>query len=342
MVGDQSFKLGIVGCQGIGAHMARIASECHGIALVACCDISEQNANALAGQFHIPYIYYQYDELLENGIIDAVYIATPHFLHDSMIRKAVLRGIPVLCEKPITEKAETARILVDWVLQQGVKVGINYQRRYDTNLYGLICAVQQGLLGNIRYARINVPWERDWDYFGSSTWHTSITKAGGGTFITQASHYLDIVLQAIAPDVVSDVFGVTDRLKFSEQIEVEDFGMGILRTQGGRYIELCSSMAAHPQQPVRIEIYGEKGTVIFDDSKTELAWMGIVPEPATCKVTEMIDGMEQSLIAFRDWICKDVPFRIPIKSALPVLECIDGIYRSSAEGRVIRICLNED
>ncbi|NSW53700.1 MAG: Gfo/Idh/MocA family oxidoreductase [Anaerolineae bacterium] len=325
-------KLGIVGCQGIGAHMARLAAANPNILLAACCDVSEANARRLAQALDVQQIYLDYDILLAEASLDAIYIATPHFLHDDMIRKAVRYDLPVLCEKPITESATSAVALVESLKGNTVKVGINYQRRYDPALDALIRVVRQGYLGAFRYARINVPWEREWDYFSSSAWHTSIAKAGGGTLITQASHYLDIVLQALLPDSVAEGFGVTDRLKFQGRIEVEDFSMGILRTTAGRYIELCSSMAAHPQQPVRIEIYGEDGTAIFDDSREGIEWLGVQPPEATA-FSVAVDAMAASLEAFRAWVCEGIPYKIPIASALPVLLCIDGLYRSSVNGQ---------
>jgi predicted dehydrogenase len=300
--------------------------------------VVETTANALAQTYGVSHVFSDFQTMLQSGHVNAVYLAVPHHLHDMMIRQAVEQGLPVLCEKPITESADSARELCEWVSRRSVKVGINYQRRYDSDLFDLVNGIQAGQIGSVRYTRINVPWEREWDYFENSAWHQKKAKAGGGTLITQASHYLDIVLQAMLPDKVQDVVAFVDRLKFPGRIEVEDFAMGILRTQAGRYIELCSSMITHPQQAVRIEVYGEAGTVIFEDGKRSLEWSGceIIPRPSQTGGPH--DSMARSLAGFRDWVTDEKPYRIPLQSALAVLECIDALYRSSDQGRIMPVC----
>jgi predicted dehydrogenase len=47
------------------------------------------------------YTYAQYDELLNSGTIDAVYIALPNQLHCDYTLRAAAAGIHILCEKPM-------------------------------------------------------------------------------------------------------------------------------------------------------------------------------------------------------------------------------------------------
>ena len=275
--------------------------------------------------------------MLTSGLLDAVYLATPHHLHFGMIVEAVQMNLPVFCEKPITERYETAKELVKFVRKSGVKVGINYQRRYDTGYHTLIHAAQHGKLGRLRYARINVPWQRNWDYFKNSTWHQKKDQAGGGTLITQASHYIDIVLQAFLPAMPFEVVGFVDQLQFDGRIEVEDFAMGIIRMSNGGYIEVCSSMDAVPQQPVEIEIYGSSGTAIHVDENESLNFLGGIQQDRIVPPFSGNDSMKRSVESFRVWIEEGRPYWTPISSALSVLACIDGLYRASEERQVVHI-----
>src|SRR6187397_398077 len=45
--------------------------------------------------------YEDYTALLDSGLIDAVYIATPNHRHTEFVMPALERGIHVLCEKPL-------------------------------------------------------------------------------------------------------------------------------------------------------------------------------------------------------------------------------------------------
>lgn len=338
MIGHETkFKLGIVGCQGIGAHVARAATGLEGIQVVACCDVNTEVAEKLAADLEIPSVFSDASTMFTECPLDAVYLAVPHHLHYDLVVQAIERGLPVLCEKPITESIVSAEKLTAVVRASGVKVGINYQRRYDISLHTLVQAIQSGHVGKVQYIRVNIPWERSWDYFGNSQWHAQKSKAGGGTLITQASHYIDIVMQALLPAQPMQVLAFTDQLKFTGQIEVEDFAMGIIRMSTNSYVEICSSMVVHPQQPVRIEVYGTDGVVIFDDSKGALEFVGVDPYPTQIPPQNGIDGITRSLIAFRDWILDDNPYWIPIESALCALRCVDALYRASEQGCVVSV-----
>ncbi|GJL48963.1 MAG: hypothetical protein NPIRA01_01900 [Nitrospirales bacterium] len=47
------------------------------------------------------YSYDEYDECLESGEINAVYIALPNHLHCEFTERAARAGIHILCEKPM-------------------------------------------------------------------------------------------------------------------------------------------------------------------------------------------------------------------------------------------------
>ncbi|MBN2048279.1 MAG: Gfo/Idh/MocA family oxidoreductase [Anaerolineaceae bacterium] len=333
----QPMKLAVVGCRGMGSGIARVAAAHPQITLNAVCDINETYAQDLLGSLSSSAaVYTDYATMLGDADLDAVYLGTPHHLHFDMVRAAVARGLPVLCEKPITEHIDSAIELVQLVKPSGVKVGINYQNRYEIHYHTLIRAARQGHLGKIRWGRINVPWEREWDYFADSPWHTSKARAGGGTLLTQGSHYIDIVLEALRPAFPVEAVGVADRLKFGNRIEVEDFAMGILRMSDGTFIEVCSSMNAHPQQPVVIELYGEHGTAIVTD-KTKIEFRGCDDFSLTDAGLPGENAVEISLEGFRRWVMDGThDFLIPIESALPALACVDAIY-DSAEARAWQV-----
>ena len=62
-------------------------------------DIS--SAQAFAEQFKIPKSYDNYDDLLNDPEISAIYIGLPNHLHKTWIIKCLNAGKHVLCEKPL-------------------------------------------------------------------------------------------------------------------------------------------------------------------------------------------------------------------------------------------------
>lgn len=323
-------RLAIVGCGDIANYVALLTKTLPSVRITACASNSREEAERFAGKHHIASAYDDYNTLLkEDDLFDAIYISTPHHLHASMIRSAIHLGFPVLCEKPITDGLLTAREIVSEVQNLRAKVGINYQYRYNPACQKLI-NYSHNDLGKLHYIRINIPWHREPGYFNNSTWHKKLATAGGGTLITQGSHFLDIALLAANANHVS-AFGTVDRKVFNtKDIEIEDYAHGIVTLDNGAHIEITSSMVANPEQTATIEVYGENGFARFSAKKRPFFFSkGARPSQKSDPITFGIHPLARSLQGFADWVVEDKPFRTPIASALPVMTVIDAIYKSS-------------
>jgi len=58
-------------------------------------------------------VHEDYDLLLQDAIVDAIYIPLPNHLHMQWARKAIEAGKHVLCEKPIALQADEIDELID-------------------------------------------------------------------------------------------------------------------------------------------------------------------------------------------------------------------------------------
>lgn len=65
-------------------------------------------------------IYHSWEEMLEKGDFDVVYISTPHPLHYQHVKKALQHKRNVLVEKPATMNRRQYEVLIDLAVQQGV------------------------------------------------------------------------------------------------------------------------------------------------------------------------------------------------------------------------------
>ncbi len=323
-------KIAIVGCGDIARFTAvgcllnpRIRAE-------ACMDVDETKARSFARRYRIGRSFGDYDDMLARAGVDAVYLAVPHYLHRPMIEKAVKRGLAVLCEKPIAATMDDALEICRLSESAGVKVGINYQYRYDAGCYALVEAARRGELGERLYGRCNIPWHRTKDYFGDSPWHASRQKSGGGTLLTQASHIIDISLAALGGEPVS-VHGCVARRVFSE-VEVEDLGMGIVSLSSGALLSVTSSMIAVPERPATIEIYGSRATGLYTGSVLpKVRFLGARVRRERPPVWGL-HALFRSIEGFRRWVCDGEPYLVPASSALRVLAVVEALYRSAESG----------
>ncbi len=329
--------LAIAGCGDIATYTAGFARLGRGFRLVACCDPAAGRAAQFARRFRIPHVYAGIGEMLAAGTRpDALYLAVPHHLHRALALQAIAAGIPTLLEKPLAATLGDGLEIVRAAEAAGVKVGVNYQYRYDSGCYALARAAQSGSLGEIHYARCNLPWRRDAAYFANAPWHAQLATAGGGTLLTQGSHLLDVALWALGGRPTA-ALGATRRRAFTE-VEVEDLALGIVEMAGGALVEICSSMVSRPEQGLSIEVYGSHGTARYSNRPwPHVRFFGVRPT-RQIPPGRGVHALQRSLAGFRAWIADETPagprpYLTPAQEALPVLAAVDAIYRSSRSGR---------
>jgi predicted dehydrogenase len=273
--------------------------------------------------------------MMKDVDLDAIYLAVPHDLHLEMARAAIGAGRHVLLEKPLARTLAEGQEIVRLAQAGGVRVGVNYQYRYNPGCYTLVMAARRGDLGRLYYGRCNLPWLREVGYFQQGPWRGQLARAGGGTLLTQGSHILDVLLWALGgqPRVAQ---GFTARHKFT-QVEVEDLALGTVELEGGALAQVSSSMIARPEQAITIEVYGESGTGVYRNQPVpHVRFRGVRVKRARLPFWG-VHPLQRSLEAFRAWVVDEQPYLTPVQESLPVLAAIEAIYRSASSGQRERI-----
>ena len=80
--------------------------------LVAVCSRTQERADEFAAKHHIPYTFTSLEEMASSPLIDAVYIASPNFMHAGQSILCMNHGKHVLCEKPLASNAKEARAMI--------------------------------------------------------------------------------------------------------------------------------------------------------------------------------------------------------------------------------------
>lgn len=94
-------------------------------------------------------IYLNYNELLNDDNVDAVYIPLPNHLHLEWTKKAILAGKHVLCEKPIALKANDIDELIKLRDQTGLLVAEAYMIIHHPQWTYAKQLLQSGAIGNL-------------------------------------------------------------------------------------------------------------------------------------------------------------------------------------------------
>jgi glucose-fructose oxidoreductase len=96
------------------------------------------------------FSYDQYDECLQSGVVDAVYIALPNHLHRTYTERAARAGVHVLCEKPLAVTEEDCLAMIRAAEENEVKLMVAYRLHFEEANLKAIDLVQQGQLGEPR------------------------------------------------------------------------------------------------------------------------------------------------------------------------------------------------
>ena len=111
---------------------------------------SKRRAGRVAKSFkNHPQAVTRYGEILENGEIDAVIIATPDHAHSPILTAAAKAGKHAYCEKPMSDRFDHAREALHAVEEAGTIVQIGTQRRSWPKFKAAAKAIQSGILGTI-------------------------------------------------------------------------------------------------------------------------------------------------------------------------------------------------
>lgn len=80
--------------------------------LTAIYSRTQESANIFAQKHLIPHTFVSLEDMAQSPLIDAVYIASPNFLHSSQSIQFMKRGKHVLCEKPFASNAEEVKAMI--------------------------------------------------------------------------------------------------------------------------------------------------------------------------------------------------------------------------------------
>lgn len=93
-------KIGIAGNGKIVHEMIGAIKNIQDLEIVAICSRpqSRQKAEEIADKFNIAKIYTDYNQMLEDGEIDFIYVAVANSVHYEYTKKALEAGKNVICE----------------------------------------------------------------------------------------------------------------------------------------------------------------------------------------------------------------------------------------------------
>jgi predicted dehydrogenase len=213
-------------------------------------------AESFAKEFGAKRWYSDWREMLSDDDIDAIYVATPVFLHAEQTIAAAEAGKHVLCEKPMALNVDECDRMIAACGSNGVKLGIAYYRRFYPVLARVRDLLASGEIGHPTLAQINAFEYVELDGDDPRGWFVNKAKSGGGPMMDFGCHRIE---------VLTDLFGGVNSIQrmmantFFDR-EVEDTAVALLEFDSQTIGSVSVTHAAREPQDT-LDIYGTKGSI---------------------------------------------------------------------------------
>ena len=124
--------------------------------------------------------------------VQAVYVATPVFLHAPQTIQSLRAGKHVLCEKPMAMNEAEARLMVQAAEESGCTFGVAYYRRCYPKLQRAKQLLAASVIGKPVLAELTCHGWFD-ENESHRNWLIDPAQAGGGPLFDVASHRIDVL-----------------------------------------------------------------------------------------------------------------------------------------------------
>ena len=296
-----------------------------------------KKAKKVEEEYHeVPiFTYDEYETLLDSKTVDAVYIALPNDQHYEYTKKALIRGVHVLCEKPFTLNANECEELVMLSKKHKAKLMVAYRLHFDPANLKAIEIAQSGKLGELKYFNSNFSYPLK----DTSNIRAKAADGGGpiwdiGIYCINAARYL---FQA-EPTEVFAFRATNDRQRF-HQVH-ESCAVTMLFPQDRLASFVCSFGAAATGV---YDLFGSKGSLHFEEAyeyAEDRKMVVTVNEKKQTLEFKKTDQFAPELIYFSDCVLTG---RQPEPSGLEGwadVKIIQSLFQSMKSGHAVKIPTN--
>jgi len=266
------------------------------------------NAKTTAQQFGAKYATTDYEEILGDKDIDAVFITTRHNLHAKMAMAALRAGKAVFLEKPMALNKEELDGLITTIHETQKPFMVGFNRRFSK----FAREAKKQLAERINPMIIN--YQMNAGYIPYNHWvHT---EEGGGRIIGEACHIFDLFNYFIDAEVESIfVEKITPK---TEYYSAQDNIVVTLKYKDGSVCTLIYTGLGSNQYPKEFcQIYNDGKIIIIDDYRS-LEGYGL--KLKKIKSTEPGKGRYEELVEFANYLKGNIQPPIPLWQLIQATE----------------------
>jgi predicted dehydrogenase len=222
--------------------------------LVAVMDVDQAGAQEVAAKFGAKCCTTE-QELVRTPDVQAVYVATPNYLHKKHVIAAAKAGRHVLCEKPLALKSSDILKMIAACKSAKVLLGVGFMMRFNVYHRKIQEMIRSGALGTPVMARGQMTC---WYPPIPGAWRQAPELGGGGPLTDMGSHVVDLMEM---------FFGRTKRITARtfnrvHRYPVEDTCVALIEFENGAagVVDVSFAIPDEASEFV-LEVYGSRGAV---------------------------------------------------------------------------------
>jgi predicted dehydrogenase len=253
----EKIRFAVLGCGRMGARRIKTIQENQDSELVCVSDTVETLGRKLANEAGCEYLE-DFRQAATRHDVDVVIVSLPNKFHYEATVLALRKGKHVFCEKPMARNPQEACEMVKNAKENGryIKVGSNL--RYFPNVMKAKELVERKTLGELLFIR---GWIGHYGKNKLGTWFLDADMAGGGTFLDNGCHILDLTRWFMGE--VSECMGLVTTA-YWPIAPLDDVGLGIFKFPDGKLAFIQSSWVDFAEY-MYMEIYGREGFLRIDN-----------------------------------------------------------------------------
>jgi len=268
-------------------------------------------------------VYDNYDELINDPKVEAIYISLPNNVHASIASRALMAGKAVLCEKPLTMNYQESEELVKVSKASSSLLVEAIWFRWHPRLIKACQQIAAGVIGEITQI------DAAFTYVNNNKGNYRFDPAlGGGALLDLGPYPLHLIASLFGSEARVELLTVNQDIGPSG-VDLVTTGSALINGS----VRFNFNLSFVGQLSQEISISGSKGKIKFLEGQAFTNWN----EPSTLLVNdeiysfESVDAYQLMVEAVSDVILGKPAWIPPHSESLFVMGLIDQIKRSGGK-----------
>jgi predicted dehydrogenase len=265
-----------------------------------------------------------YQDVIDDPVIDAVILATPHSKHREQVEAAAARGKHVFCEKPFALSLKDAKAAIAACRRAKVGLGVGHNRRLWPSVAAIKELATSGRLGTVMFAEGNYSH----DILANTpldNWRSAPEETRAGGMTGMGIHLLDSLSFLVGPMAKVSALSTYRALPFASGDTTQAF----LTFRNGATATISTTLKT-PGFVWRLAIYGSDMWA-ESLSETKVVTCKTTGEPQTYEAPQT-NHIGMNIESFARAALGESAFHIDDEGILHTVAALEAVFKSADAG----------